>query len=140
MTTATESRNNGSLVLPLLLLACLVAAGAWCVTSKHAWDKRGSVAVAVASSFSDDGRCTKGPSVSMRATSGVRMMICFVDPGKVQLHIQNGEGGGITDIPADEISQPESYLKSVIRRLGYQVEAAYGQLPQWFVDLIGGLQ
>ena len=107
---STTIPNRRSNPLPWILIA--VVGLVICVTSLHAWEKRGAVAVQVASSFTEDGHCSQGPSAVMKATNGVRMMVCFTDAKRVQLHIQNSEGGGITDVPADEISRPASYLKS----------------------------
>ena len=142
MTTATDSRNNGGAILPLLILAVLVAAGAWCVTNQHAIERHGPAAADVAAAFNDNGQCKLGPSAVMKAVTGVEMFICFEeqDPTKIDLHVQNSEGGTITDIPSDQISKPVKYLRSVLPRDGYTMETIYGVLPDWFLNLIGGLQ
>lgn len=121
--------------LKWLIIALVIVA---CATSLHAWLKKGAAAAAVADSFASDGTCKLGPSLTMRAEAGMRLMICFITEDKVQMHVENSEGGGITDIPAEFMRNPRNYIPNVIKRLGYRVEAIHGELPKWILEIISG--
>jgi hypothetical protein len=124
--------------LPWLLLAaaCVVAA---IVLGTHAIEKHGLGVNLTRSAFD---RCDQLPGFEMYSEKRNTWFYgCFVDMTHMAVQVLtekrgNPESREITTIPSEHISKPLNYFKSVVTRDGYQMEQAWGDLPQWFLDAL----
>jgi len=124
--------------LPWLLLAaaCVVAA---IILGSHAIEKHG---LGVNLTRSEFDRCDQLPGAEYYSPERQTWMyFCFVDFTRMAVQVltdqrNNPNSREITTIPAEHVSKPWNYVKSVVPRDGYQLEQTWGNLPTWFLEAL----
>lgn len=135
----TRTRHNP---LPALLILTACAILALVILQQHAVTKHGLGVNLTRSAFD---RCDQLPGAEYYSPERQTWLyFCFVDQARMAVQVlteQRGADGSkeITTIPAEHVSKPYNYARSVITRDGYQLRSTWGDLPEWF-QVLGGLK